>query len=306
MAIPSGGLSDTLAQVALKRVLKKTLLDKILTLSKFDVPALVDFPLTASFSGKSPLVYRSAIALQQAKTSLVDVETLAQQWVEMFAERENNFLIVASGDSSATAEHWFVEVGAQGWISIILTDLGITTWLQTWNDRALSSLTLQDETASILSSENLPKLPLCVQLKLSLPMLLQFGHACCCYWLQQGRTLAKEKSVHQLAMEREQALPDSAWGWSSESPIACHMLLRAIVRALDTMAAQAGDRMTCLRQGYAIAEAVYRFQAAIPLVTIHSLPPESQVSIWSSIRAAQQSLALVILAILKQIPMQSF
>ena len=310
MAIPSGGLSDTLAQVAVKRVLKKTLLDKFVTLSNFDLPTPVDFPLTEFSSSKAPLAYRSAIALQQAAASSVDIETLAQKWGEVLTSQVNTLPIAQTSDRSLTTAHWHAEVESQGWLIITLTDLGITTWLQVWNNlvwhNSILPFTVPLEQERLQLPAKLTRLPLCGQLRLSLPMLLQFAHACCGHWLQQVKTLQQADSWPSYETEREHTSSNPIWEWSSQSPIACHTLLQRVVRAIDMMAAQAGDPTTCLRQGYIIAEAVYNFQATIPLATVHTWPPESQVSVWSTVRAAQQGLALVLGGILKQTPTQNF
>ena len=302
--MPSGGLSDTLAQIAVKRVLKKTLLDKAEAAPRFLLNVPDDFPLTAFFRNNAPLAYRSAIALQQATATSIEAKTLAQQWIEILARPAN----VTVNDWPAIAHHLNIDRDDEGWITITLADVGISIWLQDLNNRSFLLGLRQDEPEMTLPLDRLSRRPLCLQLKLSLPMLLQFSYAGCCHWLRQAEQSAQspfeqKTLLHQSVLHGEQGL---AWRWSSQSPAACYTMLRAIVQALDTMADQQGDPVTCLRQGYALAAAVYTFQAAIPVATVPTLPPEAQISIWSIVRAAQQGLALVILGVLKQMPASNF
>ncbi|MEL6383081.1 MAG: hypothetical protein AAFQ89_11640 [Cyanobacteria bacterium J06626_18] len=306
--MPSGDLSDTLAQIAAKSVLKKTLLDKKEAAYE-RLPLLPGtFPLTASSGEKYPLVYRSAIALEQVALSTIDAEALAQQWVEVLMERDD----LAGAAPPAIAIPWIVDADAQGWLVISLTDAWISRWLQVLHSRSRVYLAGMRNTDSSLASPDLgtvlhtlSRRPLCTQLALSLPMLLQFTHACCCYWLSE-RCASGPPTQNSIGDSPVVEAPEISGEWSSQSPGACHELLRAIAQALDIMAEQRGDRATCLRQGYRLAEAVYTFQAAIPLATVPTFGPEIQTSIWSIVRAAQQGLALVILGILKQTPAQQF
>ncbi len=310
--MPSGDLSDTVTQIAAKSVLKKTLFDKAVAASRCP-PILSDtFPLTSSLGEKYPLTYRSAIALKQAaleKLGKSDAATLAKQWVKALTQSDD----AAEIASSAIAVPWIVDADAQGWITIAPTDSWISGWLHNLNHCSLGCLTeTRDSSSSSASAAidtvltDLSKRRLCAQLALSLPMLLQFAHAYCCYWLSER--LAVTPSGSDLVLNRSalQLPREIIWSWSSQSPIPCRKLLQAVVYALDTMADQQGNCTTCLRQGYTLAAAVYDFQAAIPLATVQTFSPDIQLSIGSLIKAAQQSLALVILGVLEQTPMQSF
>ena len=309
-AMPSGDLSDTLAQIAPKRVLKKTLLDKGKAAPWFPPVTLTTFPLTVSCVTTHPLVYRSAIARQQAaltKDAGIKAEILAEQLVEVFSQSVEP----AVSQPSTIAVPWVVNTEAQGWIAIALTDAWLSQWLQDLNTRSLAYLVPSSDGSPLLSEErlvavlhNLSQRPLCTQLALSLPMLLQFAHACCCHWLRErAATVAAPNPVFDPPALQLSGQP--SWGWSSQSPIACYELLQVIAQALDTMAEQQGDRATYLRQGYRLAAAVYGFQAAMSLATVPTFAPASQVSIWSLIRAAQQGLTLVIRGVLEQTPAQS-
>lgn len=297
--MPSGGLSDTLAHIALKRVLKKTLLDKAETGSDFGLCRPPDFPLVAFFRGRGQLRYRSPIALQQDASETMDPATLAKQWVELLTSQST----VAANDESAIAHYLNINADTHGWITVTLLDPGTAIWLKAWNETSLTHLKTHEQPENSLPLDALSQRPLCKQLKLSLPMLLQFAHASCCHWLRQAEQFRPRMLTSQSILTDAS---EFAWGWSSQSPAACHVLLQRTVQALDTMAEQQGGSVTCLRQGYTLAEAIYSFQAAVPLATVQTFPDEVQNSIWSTVKAAQQGLALVILGTLKQTPVMSF
>lgn len=275
-----GNFTDTLTQIAVKAVLKKTLFNQTQFIGQGSPTTAQEVALTA-VGGDTLLSYRSAIARQLSSDSLETATTLAQTLVERFAQTCQDSPSPAAMPLGAIADDWICQVQDSGWMTCTLSDPGIATWLA-----HLSELTVPPPPPAAAAPpwpESWPQWPLCAQLHLSLPMVLHFEHARCAAWIRQG-TVAPP------------------WGWTRQSPPPCHDLLRAIAHALDTMADQQGEPKTCLRQGYLLAEAVYAFQAALPYATLSTYSAPVQSTIWTLLRAAQHCLAGVISGVLGQVP----
>lgn len=310
--------SDTLAQIAMKGLLKKTLFDKVPISARYHLSDSTDFPLIASPDNSASLVYRSAIALKLAASKSTDANTIAKQLIEAIATVHHQSLEISEAASLTKA--WTLANDDQGWIIIALSDSSVTAWLDRLDgiDLLQPSLDLSDQRQSrqaCTSTHNQSphnqstndgsttgRYALCTKLRLSLSALLQFGYNCCSTWSNILRAHMTNSPAGQTTCQTGDNAQDKMLRlqlqWSSQSPIACHKLLQAIATALDTMGEQKGDRVTCLCQSYYLTEAVYIFQATLSLTTLLSLPLTSQASAWSVLRAAQQVLGLVIVNVL--------
>ena len=310
--------NNTLTQIAIKAVSKRLLFDALKASIASTPVTLANFPI-AALKGNWPITYRCAIALKLAASESIAASTIANQLVEVIRGQQDVKFFPGVSGQFLSALPWVVHADDQGWILLTLCDQGIADWLAYLNELTLfpssnqseqseqsapNETNIPNQSGAAFRTEAFPRGLLCSQLQLSLPMLLQFGHARCCAWLRHADPASYREQP--LPFTSEQPPVGIPWGWSSDSPIPCHTLLCAIVQVLDTLADRRGDRTTCLRQGYVLVEAIYTFQAMMPLGTIHTLPTTDQIAIWSLTRAAQQILAWIISDVLGQRPAQSF
>ena len=304
----SGVFSHILEQFSVKAALKKILFDKTDALISPFLVNSADFPLTAS-SLETLIAYRSAIALKLAMAEPVASRNIADRLVQLIIEpvRHEEVQVCSAPSLALTiSDHWMVKADTQGWIILTLSELGITIWLQGLN--AITTLCCQDKSEPVndFPPDLLRYWPLSPHLRLSLPMVLQHEHARCCTWLRRSHLQDGELTTTLVPYHSTPLASQPHWRWSDQSPIACYQLLRTIVHTLDIMAERKGDPMTCLRQGYALGQAVYTFEASIPLGTVQMLPSEVQLAIWSVMQAAQQVLGLIISNVLQQKPVENF
>jgi len=246
---PEIRLTTELATVSLRMLLQKSLSHYLHTQgakARFDREAV---PLSSlQVSGELDYQYESAIAHALAATDALEAVTLAPQLaadlMAAFAEADQATSLVG-----AIATGLRVHATPQGWLTLTVLPAGLTAWRQHWLQAPLPAL------AGAGAISAMPDLkghwPLCDRLQLSLPMVLQWAHVRCQTWQQQ------------LADHRATKPPLTA-PWVTDEVLPGRLrvdLLPAVIQALDQMAARAGETPACIRQGYVLAEQVYRYDA---------------------------------------------
>lgn len=282
--------------IAAKLMLQKALFKKIDAKVPGFILSPAQFPLSSAAS-PTGIVYRSAIALKLAAQISVFADIAAYDLSEHFVKD----LPLENRNLPITWTDWSMQRQDSGWIFFTLSDHGISKWLEhLCSELAERSLVPFADTSS--TNPNLPLPKLCRQLRLSLPMFLQWSYVRCYHW---GQYLAD--SQHQQVQATGTHTPASlSWGWSAESPLPCHQLLQVLCAAVDRIAASSVNPQTLLAQGYAVAAAFHQLQGTLPRKTVHGLSPVVQTSIWSLTQAVHYLLAQVIATIYHQKPALSF
>jgi len=294
---PSGTFIDFLREISLKAVLKKILLETFIEITKTtdayaDQKILADksFPLGGVISLAERFGYPSAIAPRLAAPNSQNAILLAHSLAELF---QNYFCHSANGleaREGAIAQNLQVIANDCGWLTMTLADQGVIAWLSLLNAVELPAPAHQDWQYS-LSRLQKHHFPLCDRFKLSLPALLGWADARCGTLITQAKQ-TKGANCHPpepplaLAANRD-------CHWTSQAPPACHDLLKAVIQAIDGWVDKSGAGEAALQQGYAVATAVYAFDAAMPIGTVKPRSPLIQATIWSTLEAAQKCLALI-------------
>jgi hypothetical protein len=296
----SGRLVQTVADFSLQRVLKKALFDHLNTSQQIvSLSGLVDassIPLTL-LNTADDVTYQSAIALTLAAITHQNPSLIAYQLAMALQTPQLPGAIAALQTAPTSTCDPSRPPSAGTRLSLTVSDVALTSWLQ-----GLHRMPLPVAPPPVLPTvERLLKQqqwPLCQTLRLSLPMLLQWSRVRCGHWLDAPRRQGRQ--------HWSPAAMDSPWTWSRNSPLACWELLQTLVYAVDTLAVQADDPVTFLRQGYAIAAAVYTFEARFLISTVPALASEVQGAIAGLLAAVQSVTALILLTTLGQSPVPTF
>lgn len=294
---PSGTFIDFLGEISLKAVLKKILLEIFIEITK-TTDASADqkilagrgFPLGGVISSAERFGYPSAIATRLAAQKSQNAILLAHYLAELF----QNYFCHSANELEATeraiAQNLQVTANDRGWLTMTLADQGIIAWLNLLKSVELPAPAHQDWQYS-LSRLQKHHFPLCDRLKLSLPALLGWADARCGTLITQAK---QTKGANCHPPEPPLALSANRnCHWTSQAPPACHDLLKAVIQAIDGWADKSGTGAAALQQGYAVAAAVYAFDAAMPIATVKTRSPLIQATIWSTLEVAQKCLALI-------------
>jgi len=281
-------LATQLATVSLRTLLQKSLSQYLHTHWARVRLAGAAVPLSRlQVSDAADFQYESAIAHVLASTQAQAADTLAPQLAADITVYFAQAKPVASPEW-AIAAGLQVQATPQGWLILTVSAAGLTAWQQHWRQIPLPTPDLADgQTIATLSGN----WPLCDRLQLSLPMLLQWAYARCQTWQQEQA---------QQTDQRAAALPTSQAGTEAGRDGVVGGLLPAAIQALDQMAARAGEPTSCVRQGYVLAEQIYRYDAH--RAQLRS-PTGARMESAATLAAAQKVLAFVLTAVLNITPL---
>jgi hypothetical protein len=262
-----------------------------------------NFPLSY-LSTHEGVTYTSAIAPMIDAHQSQEAVTLANQLAIRLRSSLRDATKQAQTGSRAIADYLQVEANHRGWLKLTLAEPGIAVWLDSLQSINTSKLT-EVSVAPLLPllAVKRSSFPLCDRLQLSLPMLLKWAYARCHTLIETAQPLVSSAAWPT----NRTALAHQSWqSWTNESPAPCHELLKAAIQVADYLAAQPADDKTFLNQGYALASAMYRFDAALPTVTIRRQNPAIQVAMCSTLRATKIILALICVGLFGKEPPTGF
>ena len=296
----SDDVVNWVANLAPRILLQKALLYNLTATADFQTSLIKSFPLSGLIV-PVPVgyQYQSAIAHSLAATDTRDAATLAHHLAQAIARRIST---QSGGDSSAVAilmPGLQLQVTRQGYLLITLAPEAISGWLQHVHDAPALPMICTEGCEPLLVSTG-GSWPLCDRLHLSLPMLLQWAYSRCATWL--GQLVSKDADINPNQTTHQPPaiyLPrvHSRNLFSTHDTLTGHLLWPTLMRALDQMATRQQVK-TGLGQGYAIAAAVYQFDAAIRLSHLPTLPEPEQLHHRSTLRATQKILAVIITQLL--------
>ncbi|MEM1291066.1 MAG: hypothetical protein AAGH67_06320 [Cyanobacteria bacterium P01_H01_bin.162] len=293
----SDDVVNWVANLAPRILLQKALLYNLTATADFQASLIKSFPLSGLIV-PVPVgyQYQSAIAHSLAATDTRDADTLAHHLAQAIA---GSISTQSGGDSSAVVtlmRGLQLQATGQGYLLITLAPEAIAGWLQHVHDAPAPTVirAIGDEPRATLE---IGSWPLCDRLHLSLPMLLQWAYSRCATWLGQLASLDADIktnywSLHRL-MATESFRGHSRNSSSTHDTLTGHLLLPTLMRALDQMATRPQVK-TGLGQGYAIAAAIYEFDAATPLGRFQHLSVPARVNHWSTLTVIQKVLAVII------------
>lgn len=248
-------------------------------------------PLVADYSG---VRYESAIAPKllgnTAPATAEYAQTIAQQLhqcghVLTHQRRHLPPLLAANMHIVATP---------QGWLTLTLSDVGISTWLALIADRIPQGA--HDRFPSRFGQPPTPppsNRVLCDRLRLSLPALLTWTHERCAIKLREMEILDRQENSASSLGRQSSFTNVAAYGAPTAS--APHIpLLKSAIHATDSLAVRPLQAQTWWRQGYALSDAAYRFDAAWSLTTLRSLPPADYDMTCRTLSAAHNLLLLIL------------
>jgi hypothetical protein len=248
-------------------------------------------PLTL-LSSSPGVIYQSAIAQKLAAITQEDPGHILQQVASALQTPCLPEEVTALKITEAVPATSRGAPAPNTWIAFTVSSTAMTTWIERLQQLPLPITPNSEPPGSVLTLLQHQQWQLCQRLRLSLPMTLQWSQARCGFWLwEMGR-----------APNAGLAPPDRSGIASPATP----ELLRTLVYAVDTLAAQPEDPITFVRQGYAIAEAIYTFEARLPLSTVLTSPQPVRVEIVGLLQAVQRVLALILFTTLGQTPASEF
>ena len=292
----SDDVVNWVANLAPRILLQKALLYNLTATADFQTSLIKSFPLSGLIV-PVPVgyQYQSAIAHSLAAMDTRDADTLAHHLAQAIA---GSISTQSGGDSSAVVtlmRGLQLQATGQGYLLITLAPEAIASWLQHVHDAPALPMICTEGCEPLLVSTG-GSWPLCDRLHLSLPMLLQWAYSRCATWL--GQLVSKDADInpnqttHQLP-EIDLPRVHSRNLFSTHDTLTGHLLWPTLMRALDQMATRPQVK-TGLGQGYAIAAAVYHFDAAIRLSHLPTLPDPERLHHGSTLRATQKLLAVII------------
>lgn len=248
-------------------------------------------PLVADYSGAR---YESAIAQKLLGSNAPATAGYAQTIVQQLHQCGHALTHQSRHPPQSLAVDMDIAVTPQGWLTLTLSNIGISSWLALITEqvpqRIHDRFSLRFDQPSTLPPSNRV---LCDRLHLSLPALLTWAHQRCAIKLRAMEVLdCQENSASSLSRQSgpTNVAPDGA----ATSPGAHIRLVKSAIHATDSLAARPLQAQTWWRQGYALAEAVYRFDAAWSLTALRSLPPANYNMTCSALRAAHTLLSLIL------------
>ncbi|MEM6434786.1 MAG: hypothetical protein AAF773_13190 [Cyanobacteria bacterium P01_D01_bin.115] len=300
----SDDVVNWVANLAPRILLQKALLYNLTATADFQSSLIKSFPLSGLIV-PVPVgyQYQSAIAHSLTATDTRDAATLAHHLAQAIAQ---SISPQSGSDRSAVAilmPGLQLQVTRQGYLLITLAPAAIAHWLQHVGN-APAPPVIRAEGCAPLPVLGGGSWPLCDRLHLSLPMLLQWAYSRCATFLGQlvsaGVDINPNQTTHQspaidLTRVHSHNLFATHDTWTG------HLLWPTLMRALDQMATRPQVK-TALGQGYAIAAAVYQFDAAIRLSHLPTLPEPEQLHHGSTLRATQKILAVILTQLLGLTP----
>lgn len=295
-----GEIDHILPDLSLKAIFQKILFScaQVGANSGLRNPADVPLRVCANLPG---LTYRSAIAYKLKPAAQLSVE----QWAHQLALKITAQAAEVPGQTSAPIllrleEHWSIHVEPSGWIALRVTRQGVLSWLHQFNQIAVRLSHHPPSPAVPIALLPSTHFSLCQKLRVSLPVFLQVSHARCHAWLRHlgEPTMSLPKPLSSESLPTFEVIDDAP----SQASDPYEALLKALVLVTDTMAAQIGDAQTYLRQAYSLAQAIYAFQATVPVATVYQLSTDNQIILGGLMQASQQILALVLIGVLGQTP----
>lgn len=293
-------LAEAFAPLSIKAVLQKALFASVSSVMPDAFQNCHQVALTAR-PASTAITYQSAIALQlaaQGQTGPLHAiaEAVARQTLRCPSDQP------APSGCLEAVDHWTIQTHESGWMTLTLTPVGIIQWLQQAAAIAAAPLAVE-QALPIPSLQTQPyHHPLSQRLQISLPLLLQFCHCWCCNWLSHLVSPPSTPSTEaKLAATLALALPFS----EAEKPYPLRTygtLLPTVIQVTDRLAQGAISSEGCLKQAGTLAEAVYTFQAAVPIAQISRLPPGVRTQLEYLFQIARLVLALIIVNVLQQDP----
>ena len=301
----SDDVVNWVANLAPRILLQKALLCNLTPTADFQTSLIKSFPLSGLvIPVPVGYQYQSAIAHSLAATDTRNAATLAHQLAQAIAQ---SLSIQSGSDQSVTpaiTRDLQLQATEQGYLLITLSPAAIIGWLQHAIDAPAPTVirAVGDEPRATLEDRSWP---LCDRLHLSLPMLLQWAYSRCATWLGQLASLDADINTndwethgHQgtdlIRSCRSNALP-------THDTLTEHLLLPTLMRALDQMATRPQVK-TGLGQGYAIAAAVYQFDAENRLGDLLTLPEYERSHCWSTLTVIQKVLAVIMTQLVGMTP----
>lgn len=297
----SENLANLLAAISLKGMLKEALFLRLEAVG-IRLPLNHEIPIK-KIDCELEVLYSSAITLALAAKSSEKPGLLADRLAQ---ERTMSSFTEASfaNPRAKIAHSVSIRHASDGWLILFLCDQGIAWWLWSVNTLSANILSAVSPSGSQIHCqtamiESATATPLCQQLKLSVPMLLHWAYARC------NARLCQATAISKPFFDSHSQSGTANFTWSSESPIVCHELLHSIISAIDNLVAKSDSSKTSIYHGYLLAEAIYRFDAAVSVSACKAMSTQCQQSVWSLLITAQNLLALMITVMLKQTPLSS-
>ncbi|MGD1931868.1 MAG: hypothetical protein ACFB12_23475 [Leptolyngbyaceae cyanobacterium] len=300
----SDDVVNWVANLAPRILLQKALLYNLTATADFQTSLIESFPLSGLIV-PVPVgyQYQSAIAHSLTATDTRDAATLAHHLAQAIAQ---SISTQSGGDRSAVAilmPGLQLQATRQGYLLITLAPEAITHWLQHVGNAPAPPM-ICAEGCEPLPISGGGSWPLCDRLHLSLPMLLQWAYSRCATWL--GQLASPDADIKPNQTTRRPPAIDftrvhSHNSFSTHDTLTGHLLWPTLMRALDQMAARPQVK-TGLGQGYAIAAAVYQFDAETRLSHLPTLLEPERLHHGSTLRATQKILAVIITQLLGLTP----
>ena len=293
----SDDVVNWVANLAPRILLQKALLYNLTATADFQTSLIKSFPLSGLIV-PVPVgyQYQSAIAHSLATIDTRDAVTLAHQLADQISQNISS----QSGDdrsgTPAITRGLQLQATRQGYLLITLSPAAIAGWLQHLQEAPAPTVirAIGDEPRATLEGGSWP---LCDRLHLSLPMLLQWAYRRCAIWLDQLASLDANIKTNDWKPHwhptTDLTRSHSRNSSSTHDTLTGHLLLPTLMRALDQMATRQQVK-TGLGQGYAIAAAVYQFDAETPLGHLQHLSVQARVNHWSTLIVTQKVLAVII------------
>lgn len=290
---------DGFVAAALREMLKRSLING------FDiaVPDLLPMPdplplgqVTWIDGTPGQCRYPSAIAHRIAARQGQDAMAVAHQLARGLAGNSWPRCRLSQGEGEIPLDQVSVQVTPQGWLLFTLSSLAIARWQQHWHRFTVPSgmpITALQQSPALAGAKR-GAFPLCDRLSLSLPMLLQWAYGRCGRWLETGDA--------GLVGDGEKTGAPPAIAAVEDSAVCLHRLLPVVIAAIDQVAAHRGRIETGLRQGYAIAAAIYDVDAMMFRCSRSGHGGMIPVFLGDTIRIAQKVLALMLRVILEVEP----
>jgi hypothetical protein len=296
----SGNFVTLIDSISLRAALQEILLNGLAATGIVEPLTIANFPLS-HLGDRSGVSYTSAIApMIAAKLSLNSV-VLAQQLAQalpLCLQRQPPL----DQAEPAIAPHINISSTAQGWLTVFLTAPGVTVWLEHVNALNLAQVA-PPRLPSGPDTVWLDQFPLCDRLHVSLPLLLAWAYTRCQTLLSHAELETSPEPVPAIPGVLPPSLPLNTQ--LDEIPDVGGDLLKALIRAVDTIAKHAKSRRAIGRQGYQVAEAIYAFDAGMSIMAVDRLPSRQQLRIRQTLTAAQQILALILVGLSLAVPPKS-
>ena len=297
----SGNFTELFCNISPRGMLQKILVALLATFQPLS--GIVDkrFPLSY-LSSSEGVTYNSAIAPMLCANQSQDAVRWAEQFAIFLRSSLRDNTILAEKGRRAIANHLQIETNDRGWLKLTLAESGIAAWLDSLQSLNISVL-VEVLTKCQLPTTSLKRqsFPLGDRLRLSLPMLLNWAYTRC-HLLLEAAELRPNADCSEQFPASHQDLPT----WTNDSPPLCHELLKATVQVVDHLAAQPITAQNFMKQGYALAETIYTFDAALPTLAVSKQRLDIQVATYSMLRAVKNILALILIGLFGETPSLSF